>query len=81
MGCRLGIAIGVIQMVQDHHIVALLAGFALAIPAGLAIDAAARAIAKRWRTRRQVKGSRVNAPAWRARRLTNGTWIVERTKR
>jgi hypothetical protein len=67
-------------MIEQHHIVALLAGFALAIPLSLAIDAIARAIAKRWRTRRQVKGSRVNAPAWRARRLTNGSWIVERRK-
>jgi hypothetical protein len=67
--------------IADWHVIALLAGFALAIPAGLAIDAAARALAKRWRASRQVKGSRVAAPAWRARRLTNGTWIVERTKR
>jgi hypothetical protein len=68
-------------VIADWHVIALLAGFALAIPLSLAIDAIARAIAKRWRTRRQVKGSRVNAPAWRARRLTNGQWIVERTKR
>jgi Na+(H+)/acetate symporter ActP len=67
-------------MVQDHHIVALLAGFALAIPLSLAIDAIARAIAKRRARRRQVKGSRVAAPAWRARKLTNGSWIVERRK-
>jgi hypothetical protein len=67
--------------IADWHVIAMLAGFALAIPAGLAIDAAARAAARRWRTRRQVKGSRVAAPEWRARRLTNGSWIVERTKR
>lgn len=34
-----------------------------------------------WRRRkRQVIGTRVRAPEWRARRLTNGQWIVERRK-
>lgn len=30
--------------------------------------------------KRQVIGTRVKAPEWRARRLTNGQWIVERRK-
>lgn len=34
-----------------------------------------------WRARkRRVIGSRVKAPEWRARRLTNGRWIVERNR-
>ena len=67
-------------MIEQHHIVAGLLAFALAIPLSLAIDAAAKALAKRRARRRQVKGLRVAAPAWRARRLTNGTWIVERKR-
>lgn len=31
--------------------------------------------------RRRVLGSRVRAPEWRARRLTNGQWIVERNRK
>ena len=68
-------------IIENWHIVAGFAGLALAIPLSLAIDAAARALAKRRARRRDVRGTRVNAPEWRARRLTNGTWIVERTKR
>lgn len=30
--------------------------------------------------RRRVLGSRVRAPGWGTRRLTNGQWIVERRK-
>ena len=33
-----------------------------------------------WRAARRVIGSRVKAPEWRARRLTNGQWIVERNR-
>jgi hypothetical protein len=66
--------------IADWHVIALLAGFAMAIPLSLAIDAISQAIAKRRARRRDVRGMRVNAPAWRARRLTNGTWIVERRK-
>jgi hypothetical protein len=67
-------------VIADWHIVALLAGFALAIPLSLAIDAISQALARRRARRRDVRGSRVNAPAWRARKLTNGSWIVERRK-
>ena len=34
-----------------------------------------------WRAARRVIGARVPRPEWRARRLTNGRWIVERTRR
>lgn len=34
-----------------------------------------------WRAARRVIGTRVKAPEWRARRLTNGQWIVERNRR
>ena len=33
-----------------------------------------------WRAARRVIGSRVPRPEWRARRLTNGRWIVERNR-
>lgn len=33
-----------------------------------------------WRAARRVIGTRVKAPEWRARRLTNGQWIVERNR-
>lgn len=34
-----------------------------------------------WRKRHNVLGSRVRAPEWKARRLRNGQWIVERTRK
>ncbi len=67
-------------VIENWHIVAGFASLALAIPLSLAIDAISRAIARRRARRRDVRGSRVNAPEWRARRLTNGSWIVERRK-
>ena len=33
------------------------------------------------RRKRQVLGSRVPRPEWRARKLQNGEWIVERNKK
>ena len=33
-----------------------------------------------WRAARRVIGTRVKAPEWRARKLTNGQWIVERNR-
>jgi hypothetical protein len=68
------------HIIQEWHVLTALAGLAIALPVGCAIDAAAKALARRRARRRQVKGSRVNAPEWRARRLTNGSWIVERRK-
>ena len=67
-------------VIENWHVIAMLAGFAMAIPLSLAIDALARALARRRARRRDVRGSRVNAPEWRARRLTNGQWIVERKR-
>ncbi len=66
--------------IADWHVIAMLAGFAMAIPLSLAIDAIVQALARRRARRRDVRGSRVNAPEWKARRLTNGTWIVERKR-
>ena len=34
-----------------------------------------------YRRKRQVLGSRVPRPEWRARKLQNGEWIVERNKK
>lgn len=31
--------------------------------------------------RRRVLGARVRAPEWRARRLANGQWVVERNRK
>lgn len=57
--------------------------FALAFIAILASWGAAALVAyalQAWRAARRVIGSRVKAPEWRARRLTNGQWIVERNR-
>ena len=55
-------------------VVAIIASWLLLAAAALALQA--------WRARRRrVIGSRVKAPEWRARRLTNGQWIVERNRR
>ncbi len=36
---------------------------------------------RRWQARRRrVLGQRVRAPEWKARRLQNGQWIVERSR-
>lgn len=67
-------------VIENWHVIAMLAGFAMAIPLSLAIDAIAQALARRRARRRDVRGSRVNAPEWKARKLTNGQWIVERRK-
>lgn len=66
--------------IADWHVIAMLAGFAMAIPLSLAIDAIVQALARRRARRRDVRGTRVNAPEWKARKLTNGQWIVERRK-
>ena len=58
--------------------------FTLAVVAILASWGAAALVAygiQAWRAaRRRVIGTRVKAPEWRARRLTNGQWIVERNR-
>lgn len=53
----------------------------LAVMASWLVLAAAACAIDAWRARRRrVIGTRVKAPEWRARRLTNGRWIVERNR-
>lgn len=64
---------------MDAHTFTL--AFVALIASWLALAAVALAL-QAWRARRRrVIGTRVRAPEWRARRLTNGQWIVERNRR
>lgn len=53
---------------------------ALAVMGAWGALAAAVYALQAWRAARRVIGSRVRAPEWKARRLTNGRWIVERNR-
>ena len=53
----------------------------IAIVASWLLLAAVAYALQAWRAARRVIGTRVKAPAWKARRLTNGQGVVERNRR
>ena len=67
-------------LVPLHYFTAAFVGFGLTL-ALWALCAALASGLRRWQARRRrVLGQRVRAPEWRARRLKNGEWIVERSR-
>lgn len=67
-------------LIQEWHIVAFLVAFAITVPAVWLIDLGLRALQRALNRRRRVLGRRVPQPEWRARRLQNGRFIVERRR-